>query len=138
AVRAPESSVLLVHHARDSHCGVLAESRVVRPLEIARRQVPDPQLELAFGLFELRPSALQRDCAGYGVLSIERALRTAHHLDLIDVEQVEQRHARAGSVDVIDVHTDGSFERPAHAKRPDTAYLQARVLKAMCLFELYD
>ena len=40
------------------------------------------------------------------VLAEERALRSAQHLDALDVEQFEHRARRAGEVDVVDVDAD--------------------------------
>jgi hypothetical protein len=50
------------------------------------------------------------DRAGGGVLAVERALRAAQHLDLLDVEEVE--HCRGGprEIDIVHVDADALLE----------------------------
>ena len=50
------------------------------------------------------------DRAGRAVLAVERALRPAQHLDLLDIEEVEHRRGDTGVIDVVDVDADALLE----------------------------
>ncbi len=50
------------------------------------------------------------DRPGHGVLAKQRALRTAQHLDPLQVDHRLQELAAAGHVDAVDIHADRLFE----------------------------
>jgi len=45
-----------------------------------------------------------------GVLAEQRTLRAAQHFQLVDIEQVEHRHARPPEVDVVQIDADAAFQ----------------------------
>ncbi|CAI8760338.1 hypothetical protein EMIT0196P_150106 [Pseudomonas chlororaphis] len=59
---------------------------------------------------EARCAGADVDHPGGGVLAEQRALGTAQHFQLLDVHQVEHRHARPSQVDVVDVQPDAAFQ----------------------------
>ena len=87
-------------------------------VEIADRQFGAP-LEV-----EGRLVGRDVDRARRGVLAIERALRTAQHFHLVDVEKVEGRGGDAAVIDIVDIDADALFKAVAgeaerHAKAAD-------------------
>ncbi|MNZ82223.1 hypothetical protein D3C78_1009160 [compost metagenome] len=66
-------------------------------------------LDAALGGKARRPGA-DVDHPGGGVLTEQGALRTAQHFQLLDVHQVEHRHARTAEVDVVQVQANAAFQ----------------------------
>src|SRR5690606_27981087 len=68
-----------------------------------------------------RLSRIELDRAADRVTAGQRALRTAQHLDAIEVEQIEQRARQRRVVDVVDVDTDARLERVVEVRLTDAA-----------------
>ncbi len=77
----------------------------------------DPPVELVGG-----PAADVLDGAADRVLAVERALRSAQHLDALDVEDVEQRALRPGDVDVVEIEADAGVDAPQRIGLADAAH----------------
>ncbi len=130
-VRAREESVPPVVGAGDSQRQRIAERHVAGSGEIARVVVAEPHVDEPGKAFELGLRARERNGARDGVLAEERALRAMEHLHGVDVQQVTENHAVAGSIDAIHEHADRAFEASAVADRSDAADLEAVALKAL-------
>src|SRR5206468_311116 len=50
------------------------------------------------------------DCAANGIAAVERTLRSAQHLDPLDVVDIEQRRLGTVEVDVVEIQTDALLE----------------------------
>ena len=61
--------------------------------------------------FEARRASRDVQHAGRRVLAEQRALRAAQQRDLVDVDEIEVRHARAAQVHVVEIRADTGFER---------------------------
>ena len=80
---------------------------------------------------EVRPAARDVDRAGGRVLAEERALWSAQHFDLRDVEEVEGGGRRASVEDPVDVEADARLDAVVSEpeRRPDTADRHRRVAR---------
>ncbi len=84
--------------------------------------------EIAGGIevFERRVFRHDAHGADAAVTAVDRALRTAQHLDAIDVEEVDQRADALGVVHVVDVDADRRVERERRVRLTDAAHEQLR------------
>ncbi len=78
---------------------------------------------------EARLARSDVDGAGGRVLAVQRALRTAQHFDLLDIEEVERRRGAARVVDLVDVEADALLDAVVRETewRTETADVHGRV-----------
>ena len=53
------------------------------------------------------------------IASIQRALRSAQHLDAIEIDQLHERHRRSGEIDAVEVYRRARIRTRVHDIRPD-------------------
>ena len=68
----------------------------------------------------------QADGAAEAVLAEQRALRTAQHLDALEVEQVHGGAGERAVVHIVDVDADARIRRVDELRRDDTAHADGR------------
>ncbi len=119
--RVVDEAVAASAREREAPGDLAAERTGDRGLGLEEVVAAVTHLDVTFGR-EVRPAARDVDRACRRVLAEERALRSAQHFDLRDVEEVERRSGRARVEHAVDVETDarldavvGQAERRAHA-----------------------
>ena len=97
-----EAAVAAVAH-RQTEAGVVADRASVGRLAVVTVEVAQLEVHIAFGLVAGR-AVDDVDHAGGGVTAVERALRSAQHLDALHVEELGQAHLGAALIDAVLVH----------------------------------
>ena len=104
-----DRAVALRAGEREAPGDLLRQRTGDRRLRLHEPQVAVVQLEVG-SRREARLARRDVDGAGRGVLAEQRALRSAQHLDLIDVEEVERRRRRPRVEHAVDVEADARLE----------------------------
>ena len=90
----------------DPHRDGIAHRQVQRRFELRKAEHAGIDLDEARGLAKLGLHRDQIDRAPGRVLAIDRALRPAHDLEMVDIEEIGVQRHRVGDVDAIDVVRD--------------------------------
>ena len=104
-----EVAVALVHRAGDAEGEGVGEGAGDLALQDALVQVADAGFDEAAPV-EVGLLRHDADHAGRGVLTEQRALRAAQHLDALHIDEVADGAGRARAVDAVDEHTDRGLD----------------------------
>ena len=120
-------------------CVLENESRpaTLRPSGPGHRSLGLPEVEAAVGELQFvigRETGLARghvDGASGRVLAKQRALRSAQHLDPLDVQQIERGRGGAREVDAVDVQADALLDAVVGQaeRRPDATDVDRRIAR---------